>query len=61
MELGRIDPDSGPIGAGHLTGGSSPHILGLLILELRRRVLGLGAAACCPGLAHIPAMLAEGA
>ncbi len=60
VELERIDPDTGAIAAGHLLGGASPHLLGLLILWLRRRGPGLGGAAGGPGLAPRRAPLGEG-
>jgi acetyl-CoA C-acetyltransferase len=55
----RVNPNGGAIAIGHPIGASGARILGGLVLELRRRGGGIGAATICSGLAQGEATLVE--
>lgn len=59
LDLGRVNPNGGAIAIGHPIGASGARILGGLVLELRRRGGGIGAATICSGLAQGEATLVE--
>lgn len=59
VELDRVNPNGGAIAIGHPIGASGARILGGLVLELRRRGGGVGAASICSGLAQGEATLVE--
>ncbi len=59
VELDRVNVNGGAIAIGHPIGASGARILGGLVLELRRRGGGLGAATICSGLAQGEATLVE--
>lgn len=59
VELDRVNVNGGAIAIGHPIGASGARILGTLVLELRRRGGGPGAATICSGLAQGEAALVE--
>ncbi|MGA9775989.1 MAG: acetyl-CoA C-acyltransferase, partial [Candidatus Dormiibacterota bacterium] len=59
VDLDRVNVNGGAIAIGHPIGASGARILGGLVLELRRRGGGLGAATICSGLAQGEATLVE--
>ncbi len=59
VDLDRVNVNGGAIAVGHPIGASGARLLGSLVLELRRRGGGVGAATICSGLAQGEATLVE--